>query len=200
MFSSKIKILALSVLVLGAATNAFACGDKDKASNSSTQASYSSNAKGASGCPAMAGMTKEECAAKMAAGECTAHGAKMASAESGCCAKDKNASMADCTYGKSTVMLSGTCPAANEANYSFAIADAECKETGTAVAKAIKSVKGVASVTVNYDKHMAYVCADKKVTNQNAIAASLKKAGYSDVKFVSEGKENCAKAHAKVEA
>ena len=30
MFSSKIKVLVLSMLVLGAATSAYACGDKDR--------------------------------------------------------------------------------------------------------------------------------------------------------------------------
>ena len=215
MFLSKIKVLALSVLVLGAATYAYACGDKDKASN--TQASNVSATSGT--CAAK--MSKEECAAKMAAGECTMHGAKgakgtnasTASAGDMCCA-DKGAKMAsaggscamkgasasECVYGENTVTMAGACPAGNDADYSFAIAGAECQGTGTKAAKTIKSVKGVASVTVDYDKHIAYVCADKRATNANAIAKSLKQAGFEGVKFVSEGKENCPKSHAKIDA
>jgi len=211
-FSSKIKVLALSVLVLGAATYAHACGDKDKTSN--TQASNVSAASG--NCAAK--MSKEECAAKMAAGECTMHGAKgtnasTASAGDGCCAAKgakmasaggscamHGASASECVYGENTVTMAGTCPAGNDADYSFAIAGAECQGTGTKAAKTIKAVKGVASVTVDYDKHIAYVCVDKHATSAKAIEKSLKQAGFEGVKFVSEGKENCAKSHAKIDA
>ncbi len=211
MVSSKIKVLALSVLVLGAATYAFACGDKDKAST--TEASYSS----AGGGSCAGKMSKEACAAKMAAGECPVHGAKgtMASsagaggscstakgasmaAGSTCCAHD--ASMAKCTYGENTVTMAGSCPAGNDADYSFAISGAESRGTGSEAVKAIKAVKGVASVTVDYDKHMAYVCADKRATSAKAIQKSLKNAGFDDVKFVSESKANCAKSHGKIDA
>ena len=211
MVSSKIKVLALSVLVLGAATYAFACGDKDKASN--TEASYSSTEGGT--CAGK--MSKEACAAKMAAGECSSHGAKGTMASSagagGSCSMAKGASMAagsscgmhdaamaTCTYGENSVTMAGTCPAGNDADYSFAIAGAECQGTGAAAAKAIKSVKGVASVTVDYDKHMAYVCADKRATNAKAIQKSLKNAGFDGVKFVSDSKANCAKSHGKIDA
>jgi copper chaperone CopZ len=215
-FSSKIKVLALSVLVLGAATSAYACGDKDKTS-SNTQASYTSTASGT--CAAK--MSKEECAAKMAAGECPMHGAKgtnasaasTAGAGNGCCSA-KGAKMASaggscsmhgasasaCVYGENSVTMAGTCPAGNDADYSFAIAGAECQGTGEKAAKTIKSVKGVASVTVDYDKHMAYVCADKRATNAKAIAKSLKNAGFEDVKFVSDSKANCARSHGKIDA
>jgi hypothetical protein len=47
---------------------------------------------------------------------------------------------------------------------------------------------------------MAYVCADSKAANKKAIQSSLKKAGYSNVKFVSQTRENCGKSHGKVEA
>jgi len=214
-FSSKIKVLALSVLVLGAATYAYACGDKDKASN--TQASNVSASSGT--CSAK--MSKEECAAKMAAGECPMHGAKGTNASSastvaasdGCCSAKgaktasaggscsmHGASASACVYGENTVTMAGACPTGNDADYSFAIAGAECQGTGEKAAKTIKSIKGVASVTVDYDKHIAYVCADKRATNANAIAKSLKQAGFEGVKFVSEGKENCAKSHAKIDA
>lgn len=193
MFSSKIKVLAICALALGAANYAFACGDKDKTSDS--QASYSST-EGSTGCTRM---TKEACAAKMAAGQCSTKGAKashavMASGSS--CAHGDMAS--ECVYGENTVTMAGTCPANHEADYSFAIAGAECQGTGAAAAKAIKSVRGVASVTIDYDKHMAYVCADNRTANQKAIAKSLKKAGFDDVKFVSASKENCAKSHGKL--
>ncbi|MEP7028505.1 MAG: heavy metal-associated domain-containing protein [Candidatus Eisenbacteria bacterium] len=208
MLSSKIKVLALSVLVLGAATYAYACGDNDKTSN--TQASYSS----ADGATCAGKMSKEACAAKMAAGQCSAHGAmasnagaggtcsmaKGASMAAGSSCGMKSAAMAQCVYGENTVTMAGTCPAGNDADYSFAIAGAECQGTGAAAAKAIKSVKGVASVTVDYDKHMAYVCADKRATNSNAIAKSLKKAGFDGVRFVSDSKANCARSHGKIDA
>src|SRR5690348_14763824 len=134
-FKTSIKVLALSVLVLGAAASAYACGDdkKDGAQASLTSTSGSS----------CSSMSKEACAAKMAAGECKAHGsnASMASA-GGHCSMDK-ASMAECTYGENTVTYSGACAVGHDADYSFAIAGAECKGTGAAAAKAIKSVKGV---------------------------------------------------------
>jgi copper chaperone CopZ len=192
-FKTSIKVLALSVLVLGAAASAYACGD-DKKDNSS--ASYTST----EGSSCAGKMSKEACAAKMAAGECKAHGsnASMASA-GGHCSMDK-AAMAECTYGENTVTYAGACAAGRDADYSFAISGAECKGTGAAAAKAIKSVKGVASVTVDYDKHMAYVCTDKSVS-QKTIARTLKTAGFDDVKFVNASKENCAKSHgAKIDA
>ena len=208
MLSSKIKVLALSVLFLGAATYAFACGDNDKTSQ--TQASYSS----ADGANCAGKMSKEACAAKMAAGQCAAHGATASNAGAGAsCSMTKGASMAagsscsmksaataQCVYGENTVTMAGACPAGNDADYSFAIAGAECQGTGAAAAKAIKSVKGVASVTVDYDKHMAYVCADKRATNASAIAKSLKKAGFDGVRFVSDSKANCARSHGKIDA
>ncbi len=195
MFSSKIKVLALSVMVLGAATCAYACGDEKK---DGTQASYTSS----EGSNCASKMSKEACAAKMAAGECKgSKGSTVSMAgANGHCSTAKGASMADCTYGESSVTFAGACPAGHDADYSFAIAGAECKGTGAAAAKAIKSVKGVASVTVDYDKHMAYVCADKRSVNQKSIAKSLKNAGFDEVKFISASKENCAKSHGKIDA
>lgn len=193
MFKTSIKLLALGVLMFGAATTASACGDEKK---DNTQASYTST----SGSSCASKMSKEACAAKMAAGECSAHkGASATVASADHCA-GANSAMAECTYGENSVTYAGSCPAGNDADYSFAIAGAECKGTGAAAAKAIKSVKGVASVTVDYDKHMAYVCADKRTCNQKAIAKSLKNAGFDDVKFVNASKENCAKSHGKIDA
>ena len=188
MFKTSIKVLALSVLVLGAAASAYACGD-DKKDNSS--ASYTST----EGSSCAGKMSKEACAAKMAAGECKAHASNSAAVASAdhCTGGAKDASMA--VYGDNTVTYAGACAAGNDADYSFAISGAECKGTGAAAAKAIKATKGVASVTVDYDKHMAYVCADKRTCNQKAIAKSLKNAGFDDVKFVNASKENCAKSH-----
>lgn len=195
MFSSKLKVLALSVMVLGAATYAFACGD-DKKDN--TQASYSSTA----GTTCAGKMSKEACAAKMAAGECANHKSSNVSlaGANGHCSATKGASMAECTYGENSVTYAGACPAGQDADYSFAIAGAECQGTGAAAAKAIKSVKGVASVTVDYDKHMAYVCADKRAASRKSIEKSLKNAGFDGVRFISMGKENCAKSHGKIDA
>lgn len=198
MLSSKIKVLALSVMVLGAASLASAGGDCCKKNGS--KASFTSNeaTNGASK------MSKEACAAKMAAGECKDSKSKGSTVSfagaNGHCATTKGASMADYTYGESSVTFAGTCPVGNDADFSFAIAGAESKGTGAAAAKAIKSVKGVASVTVDYDKHMAYVCADKRSVNKKAIEKSLRSAGFDEVKFVSASKENCAKSHGKIDA
>jgi len=192
-FKTSIKLLALGVLMFGAATTASACGDEKK---DNTQASYTST----SGSSCASKMSKEACAAKMAAGECSAHkGASATVASADHCA-GANSAMAECTYGENSVTYAGSCPAGNDADYSFAIAGAECKGTGAAAAKAIKSVKGVASVTVDYDKHMAYVCADKRTASQKSIEKSLKNAGFEGVKFVSASKENCAKSHGKIDA
>lgn len=194
MFKTSIKVLALSVLVLGAAASAYACGDEKKDNSS---ASYTST----EGSSCAGKMSKEACAAKMAAGECKSHASNSAAVASAdhCGSGAKDASMA--VYGENTVTYAGACAAGNDADYSFAISGAECKGTGAAAAKAIKSVKGVASVTVDYEKHMAYVCADKRACNQKTIAKSLKNAGFDDVKFVNASKENCAKSHgAKIDA
>ena len=194
MFKTSIKLLALAVLMFGAATTASACGDEKK---DNAQASYTSTS--GSNCASASKMTKEECAAKMAAGGCASKSASATVASADHCAGAKGA-MAECTYGETSVTYAGACPAGNDADYSFAIAGAECKGTGAAAAKAIKSVKGVASVTVDYDKHMAYVCADKRTASQKSIEKSLKNAGFEGVKFVSASKENCAKSHGKIDA
>jgi copper chaperone CopZ len=194
-FRTSIKALALSVLVLGAATSAFACGDEKK---DGSQASYTST----EGSTCAGKMSKAACAAKMAAGECKDHASATMASAGDHCANAKGASMAgNCTYGDNTVTYSGACAAGHDADFSFAIAGAECKGTGAAAAKAIKSVKGVAAVTVDYDKHMAYVCADKRTCSSKSIEKSLKNAGFEGVKFVNASKENCAKSHgAKIDA
>jgi len=186
--SNKIKLLAIGIALLGAASVTYAC---DGAKKSTTASSASASAEG--GSCAMKSATKtasgDACAMKGA-------GAKMAGAD-GCCAKGASSAMA---YGKNTVTSAGACPAKNEANYSFYVAGAECKDTGSAVVKAVKSVKGVGTVTVDYETHMLYVCADGKTASKQAIEKSLKTAGYTEVKFVDDNKKNCAKMHAKVEA
>ena len=193
MFKTTIKALALSLLVIGAASHAYACGDDKK---DGSQASLTST----EGSTCASKMSKEACAAQMAAGECKNHAsATMASAGGDACCKNKDAAMA--VYGDNTVTYAGACAAGHDADFSFAIAGAECKGTGAAAAKAIKSVKGVASVTVDYDKHMAYVCTDNRVCSAKAIEKSLKNAGFDGVKYVNASKENCAKSHgAKIDA
>ena len=201
MFKTSMKALALGVVVLGAAASAYACGD-DKKDNA--QASYTSSGSCAGKAEASKAVatnaeatkaTKEACAAKMAAGLCKSKtSATLAGADH--CVKDAK----DAVYSENAVTYAGACPAGQDADFSFAISGAECKGTGAAAAKAIKSVKGVASVTVDYDKHMAYVCADKRTANKKAIEKSLKNAGFEDVKFVSASKENCAKSHGKIDA
>jgi copper chaperone CopZ len=181
---------------VGSVATAYACGDEDKTSKASASLA---NAGGS-------------CASKTSA--------TVAKSGGGCCAKDASAALAsksadhcakgasmkgavakgECTYGESSVTLTGTCPTANEADYAFFVSGAECQGTGSEVARTIKAIPGVASVTVDYDKHMAYVCADSKAANKKAIQSSLKKAGYSNVKFVSQTRENCGKSHGKVEA
>jgi copper chaperone CopZ len=143
--------------------------------------------------------TKGTSAKVAGADGCCAKGAKVASADGEHCAAGSKSSMA-LAYGKNTVTASGACPTKNEADYSFFVAGAECKGTGSAVVQAVKSVKGVASVTVDYDKHMVYVCADGKTASKQAIEKSLKTAGYDEVKYVNTAKDNCQKSHGKVEA
>ena len=89
MVSSRLKVLVLSLMVLGAATNAFACGD-DKKDNA--QASYTSTE--GSSC---AGKMSAACAAKMAAGECKGtHGSNVSLVAAGeHCSMNKGASMAN---------------------------------------------------------------------------------------------------------
>jgi copper chaperone CopZ len=197
--SNKIKLLAIGIALLGAATVTYAC---DGAKKGTTASSASTSADGGSCAAKHAGAktaSAEGCAMKAASGDACAMkgtGAKMAGAD-GCCAKDGKSTMA---YGKTTVMATGACPTENEANYAFYVAGAECKDTGSAVVKAVKSVKGVGTVTVDYDTHMLYVCADRKTASKQAIEKSLKSAGYAEVKFVDDSKKNCARMHGKVEA
>ncbi len=193
MISNRIKFLAVGIALVGASSLAYAC-DGAKASTKSTSASQVSS-EGA-GCASKA-------SAKMASADgCCAKGAKasatMASAAGDHCAAGSKSAMA-LAYGKNTVTSAGTCPAKNEADYSFYVAGAECKGTGSAVAQTVKSVKGVAAVTVDYENHMVYVCADSKTASQKSIEKSLKSAGYDEVKFVNASKNNCSKSHGKVE-
>ena len=199
MFKTTLKARALGVLVLGAAASAYACGDDKKdnaqASYTSTSGSCAGKAEASKAVAQNAEATKASCAAKMAAGLCKSKtSATLAGADH--CVKDAK----DAVYSENAVTYAGACPAGQDADFSFAISGAECKGTGAAAAKAIKSVKGVASVTVDYDKHMAYVCADKRTANKKAIEKSLKNAGFEDVKFVNANKENCAKSHGKIDA
>jgi copper chaperone CopZ len=201
--STKFRLLAIGIVMLGAASSAFACGDDKKESNSSASLTSVTSAEDAKGCCAKGA---KSASAKVAAKECgtkSSSNVVFASTAGGdhCAAGAKSAKMAaDCTYGETTVTFAGACPAKNEADYSFYVAGAECRGTGTAAAYAIKSVKGVSSVTVDYDKHMVYVCADGKAASKKAIEKSLKSAGYDEVKFVNASKQNCQKSHGKVEA
>ncbi len=210
MISNRIKLLVVATLVGGAAvaaSYAYACGeDKDK--SSSAQAQYTS-AEGKAGCASSKSKSASATVASTAGDHCGAKGAAktsatLASAAGDHCGAAKGARSAvasgDCSYGENTVTFAGACPTANEADYAFAIAGAECMGTGTAVAKAIKAVPGVASVTVDYENHMAYVCADGKKASKKAIEKSLKQAGYKEVKFVNAVKDNCQKSHGKVQA
>ena len=201
MISNRIKLLAVGIAMIGAASVAFACGDEKKESN--TQASVAAAdakaccAKGASAAAKLA--TKESCGAKSSTAATFASTAGGDHCASGSKAS-KSAALAGCTYGETTVTMAGACPAKNEADYSFYVAGAECKGTGTSVAHAVKSLKGVSSVTVDYENHMVYVCADGKAASRKAIEKSLKTAGYEGVKFVNASKQNCQKSHGKVEA
>ena len=208
MNSSKFRLLALAALVLGSVATAYACGDEDKASKASASVASAGSsccasknsaavAKASGGCESK---SSKASSASLASAKGSDHCASMKSAGAdGSCAKGAVAK-GECTYGASSVTFAGTCPTADEADYSFFVSGAECQGTGTAVAKTIKAMPGVASVTVDYDTHMAYVCANSKTANKKAIQTALKKAGYSDVKFVSQERDNCKKSHGKIEA
>jgi copper chaperone CopZ len=203
--ANKFRLLAIGILMLGAASSAFACGDdKKEASNTSATVASATKAADAKGCcakgakAASATVASKDCAAKSGSSSVV-----LTSTAGGdhCMSGSKSAvASGDCTYGTSSVTMAGACPTKNEADYAFYVAGAECRGTGTAAAKAIKSVKGVASVTVDYENHMVYVCADGKAASKKAIEKSLKTAGYEEVKFVNASKQNCQKSHGKVEA
>jgi copper chaperone CopZ len=196
--SNRFRLLAIGIVMLGAASAAFACGDDKKESN--TQASMASVE--AKDCCAKG--AKAQHASKLASKECAAKAGSSvvftSTAGGDHCAAGAKSAKTACTYGENTVTMAGACPANNEADYAFYVAGAECRETGTAAAHAIKSLKGVASVTVDYDKHMIYVCADGKAAGRKSIEKSLKSAGYDQIKFVNASKQNCSKSHGKVEA
>jgi copper chaperone CopZ len=220
---NKIQSLALALVVVGAsAAVALSCPNSDKsASKDASTASYVSAGGTCSGhATSAANVTadvKGDCPASKncPAGACP-HGAKGASAvaaaatHEGGCTMSKSAmasgecSMHDaaaCTFGKNSVtMAGGACSMTHEADYAFNVSGVDCKDSGASAVRAIKSLKGVAAVTVDYAKHMAYVCADNRTADQKTIASSLKKAGFADVKFVSQDKANCAKSHGKLAA
>ncbi len=202
MNSNKLKLLAVGIVLLGATSYAFACSEDKK--DASTQASYTSAEKAEAGCCATKGA--KATAAKMAASGCAAKTSKntVASTAGGdhCASGAKSAKMAggDCSYGENTVTMAGACPTKNETDYAFYVAGAECRGTGASVAQAVKAVKGVAAVTVDYEKQMVYVCADAKSASKQSITKSLKAAGYDKVKFVNASKQNCQKSHGKIEA
>jgi copper chaperone CopZ len=203
--SSKFRLLAVAALVLGSVATAYACGDEDKSSNTSAsvaKAGSSCCASKSSNAVAKASGSENKSASAALASKDGDHCASMKSAGANGCAKGAKNTVAssECTYGASSVTYAGTCPSANEADYSFFVSGAECQGTGTAVAKTIKAMPGVASVTVDYENHMAYVCTNSKTASKKAIQNTLKKAGYSDVKFVSQERDNCAKSHGKIEA
>lgn len=191
---SKIRVLAVSVLVLGAATYAYACGDQKTTTASA----------GGSCC---AKKQTEASAASTAGGECTAAKTQATAASAGemspeCQAHMKAAAMgscatgsANCTYGKNTVAISGACPTSHNADYAISVGSASCQGAGAECAKAIKAMPGVAAVTVDYANHLAYVCTDGSVCDGNALLSCLKKAGFKDAKLADMGRKYCSKAH-----
>ncbi len=194
---NKMQSLAFALVVVGAsAAVALSCPNSDKsASKDASTAAYVSAGGTCSGHASSAGNVtadvKGDCPASKncPAGACP-HGAKGASAVA-----------AACTFGRNSVtMAGGSCSMAHEADYAFNVSGVDGKDSGASAVKAIKSLKGVAAVTVDYANHMAYVCADNRTADQKAIAGSLKKAGFADVKFVSQDKANCAKSHGKLPA
>ena len=149
MITNKFRLLAVGFRVGRCATSASACGDDKKGNPSAT-------ASAASGCERR--RTKASRAKVASADGCRrrsprARSAVHASTAGGDhCARAPSGGDGRSAYGETTVTMAGACPAKNEADYSFYVAGAECRGTGTAAAKAIKSVKGVASVTVDYDE------------------------------------------------
>jgi copper chaperone CopZ len=219
----KMQSLAFALVVVGAsAAVALSCPNSDKsASKDASTASYVSAGGTCSAHAANAANVtadvKGDCPASKncPAGACP-HGAKATSAvaagathENGC-GMSKSAmaggscSMHDaaaCVFGKNSVtMAGGACSMAHEADYAFNVRGVDCKDSGESAVKAIKALKGVAAVTVDYATHMAYICSDNRTADQKAIASSLKKAGFADVKFVSQDKANCARSHGKLAA
>jgi copper chaperone CopZ len=203
--TNRISTLAFALLVVGAsAATAVACPNNDKSASTASKTggcpyAHSSNASATlastaheDGCGASAkaasathesgcGMSKSA----VAGGSCSMHGAAAGS----------------CTFGKNAVTMAGDmCPTAHEADYAFAVKGADCQGTSQSAAKAIKAMKGVASVTVDYKAHMAYVCADGRTCDESQIVNCLKKAGFADAKFVNADHANCAKSHGKVPA
>ena len=205
MSANKFRLLAIGIVLLGATSSAYACGDDKKETKTSATVASAEKASDAKACCAKGAAKSASLASKDCSGaKSGSTSAVLASTAGGdhCGSSAKSATLAsgECTYGETSVTMAGTCPAKNEADYSFYVAGAECRGTGTAAARAIKAVKGVASVTVDYENHMVYVCADGKAASKKAIEKSLKTAGYDEVKFVNASKQNCQKSHGKVEA
>jgi copper chaperone CopZ len=206
--TNQLQSLAFALVVVGAsAAVAISCPNSDKTSSkdASTASYVSAGGSGtctaaqakdcpASACPHGAKATSAVAAAATHEG-CTMSKAAMAS---GSCSMHDAAA---CSFGKNSVtMAGGSCPVAHEADYAFAVTGADCQGSGESAVKAIRAIKGVAAVTVDYAKHMAYVCADDRTADQKAITSSLKKAGFDGVKFVSQDKANCARSHGKLAA
>jgi copper chaperone CopZ len=200
----KIQTLGLALLVVAAsAATAIACPNNDKSASTASAAGECPYAHGNANA-SLASTAHEGCGASATA----------ASAHEGCGMSAKSASLASagscsmhgaaagaCTFGKNSVTMAGeACAGARNADYALAVKSADCPGTSQAVAKAIKAMKGVAAVTVDYKAHMAYVCADGRTCDATSLVDCLKKAGFADAKFVNADHANCAKSHGKVQS
>ena len=115
----------------------------------------------------------------------------------GNCPYADKAMASNCIYGKNTVALNGECPNVSNVDFALAIKGAKNAKRSLAVAQAIKGVPGVAAVTVDYSKHMAYVCADGSKCDASSLVECLEKAGYPDARVADTGHKYCNMAHSK---
>ncbi|MGE5177028.1 MAG: heavy-metal-associated domain-containing protein [Hyphomicrobiales bacterium] len=119
--------------------------------------------------------------ANVAAGTaCTDHDAAMASGT--CPVSGATAKMAangtTCPYMDENCDPSKGCSVkANQAMYSFAVPGASCDACVGEIQRTTMAMKGVSCVHVDLDHHIAYIIADKSVTEQ-AIAKAISEAGY----------------------
>jgi len=171
------------------ASNGGSCSHSTQASNASTAAKVSTAGDHAScSMKSASASTGDHCSA--------ASHASMASAGANCPYANK-AMASNCIYGKNTVALNGECPNVSNVDFALAVKGARNAKQGLVVAQAIKDVPGVAAVTVDYRKQMAYVCADGSKCDAKSLVECLNKAGYTNARLADTGHKYCSMAHSK---
>jgi len=195
----KVMAFAAAATLVVAVPLAFACdhdGNKTSAAVASNGGTCTSHAS-ASQASLASTAGGDHCAnmkSASAGDHCSAHASMTAAG--GSCSYDKSRA-ANCVYGRNSVAISGDCPSATNTDFALAVKAAKNRASGRQIAQALKATPGVAAVTVDFGKHMAYVCADGSKCDAKSLVECLQRAGYSNARLADTGHKYCNLAHGK---